>query len=63
MEYITSKANERVKHAVKLRDSSSARRGEGLFFIEGARLCADAAITGVKVTEFFVTVAARKKYS
>ena len=62
MEYITSKANDRVKHAVKLRDSSAARKGEGLFFIEGARLCADAVLTGVGVAELFVTEAAREKY-
>lgn len=62
MEYITSKANERVKHAVKLRDSSAARKSEGLFFAEGARLCADAALTGVAVKELFITEAAAEKY-
>lgn len=40
---ITSRANERVKYAGKLAASAAFRAQEGLFFAEGARLCADLA--------------------
>ncbi|MBQ3889168.1 MAG: RNA methyltransferase [Clostridia bacterium] len=63
MERITGKTNDHIKHAVRLRESAAARREQGLFFLEGARLCADAAAGGVAVTECFVTDAAREKYA
>ncbi len=63
MEKITSKANDRVKFAVKIRESSSLRRQEKLFFAEGARLCFDAASTGVEIAEMYVTEKALSKYS
>lgn len=62
-EKITSKSNERIKYAVKLREKDSFRKAENLFFIEGARLCADAARSGVAVKELFVTERAKEKYS
>jgi len=34
--------NAQIKFAVKLRDSARARREQGLFFLEGYRLCMDA---------------------
>ena len=63
MEKITSKANDRVKFAVKIRESSSLRRQENLFFAEGARLCFDAASSGVGIAEMYVTEKALNKYS
>ncbi len=61
-EKITSKDNPRIKYAVKLRDKEGFRREEGLFIIEGARLCYDAAISGMHITELFTTEQALDKY-
>lgn len=62
MEKLTSKTNDRIKYAVKVRESASFRRAEGVFFVEGARLCADAAISSVQVLSLFVTPQASEKY-
>ncbi len=62
MEKITSKTNDRVKYAVKIRDSATFRKNEELFFLEGARLCADAALSKVEIKQLFVTEAALNKY-
>ena len=61
-EKITSKSNERVKFAVKLREKDSFRKENGLFFIEGARLCYDAAVSGIEIKELYVTESALSKY-
>jgi TrmH family RNA methyltransferase len=63
MEFITSKANEKIKYAVKLRDSASFRKAEKLFFIESARLVKDAATSGAEIEMLFVTEEANRKYS
>ncbi|MBE6801078.1 MAG: RNA methyltransferase [Ruminococcaceae bacterium] len=63
MEKITSKANDRIKFAVKIRESSSLRKQENLFFAEGARLCFDAASSGVIIAEMYVTEKALNKYA
>ncbi len=52
-----------MKFAVKLREKDSFRKKEGLFFIEGARLSQDAAVSGVEIKELFVTESALEKYS
>lgn len=52
-----------MKYAVKLREKDSFRKEEGLFFIEGARLCADAALSSVEIKELYVTESALNKYS
>lgn len=62
MEKITSKANDRIKYAVKIRENASFRKQESLFFAEGARLCFDAASSGVEITELYVTEKALVKY-
>lgn len=36
---ITSRDNEKVKHACRLRDDEARRSAEGLFFAEGPKLC------------------------
>lgn len=62
MEKITSKANDRIKYAVKIRENTSFRKQENLFFAEGARLCYDAASSGVQIAELYVTEKALNKY-
>ena len=59
---ISAKANEKIKAAVRLRDSAKARREEELFFLEGARLCADAS-ANVEVVRLFYTAKAKEKYA
>ncbi|MCL2105613.1 MAG: RNA methyltransferase [Oscillospiraceae bacterium] len=54
--------NPHIKSAVKLRDSSSRRRELEQFFLEGARLCADAFESGYRPLRCFVTARARERY-
>ncbi len=61
-EKITSKSNDKIKYAVKVREKDSFRKSERAFFIEGARLCADAAISGVEIKELYVTENALVRY-
>lgn len=63
MERLTAKQNEKIKHAVSVRDSARVRRETGLFFLEGARLCGDAAVNNVRIFRAFVTDTAMEKYS
>lgn len=63
MDILTSKNNEKIRSAVAVRDSSKARRESGLFFLEGARLCSDAASSGTEIVRAFISLAAQKKYS
>lgn len=63
MEFISSKTNEKIKYAVKLRDSSAFRKSENLFFIESPRLVKDAALSGAEIEMLFVTEEANDKYS
>lgn len=53
MEEITSRSNARVKAAAQLLSSAAARREEGLFVLEGARLCMDAGQTGIPLRQLF----------
>lgn len=55
MERITSTQNPKIKHAAKLLSSSRARREEGLFVLEGLRLCYDIVRSGLSAEELFVT--------
>lgn len=63
MERITARTNDRIKYAVRLGESASFRRQSGEFFLEGARLCFDAAKTGIEIKQAFFTPAAFEKYS
>ena len=63
MENITSKNNDKIKSAVLLRGSASARKKACAFFVEGARLCYDAALSGVDILQFFFTSDAKEKFS
>ena len=61
MNRIDSVANEKIKYAVKIASSSSKRKEDGVFFLEGLRLCRDAAITGIKIRTAFFTDKAFEK--
>lgn len=62
-ELITSRKNEWVRHAAKLASSAAFRRSEGLFILEGARLCVDAAESGIAIQRLFYTEQAAQKYA
>lgn len=59
---IESTSNDKIKLAVKVADSAKYRRQTGLFFLEGMRLCRDAALTGYEIECTFVTESAYKKF-
>lgn len=59
---ITSRNNEKIKNAAKLGAESSYRRKTGMFFLEGIRLCCDAAENGIKPESVFVTESALEKH-
>lgn len=63
MEKITARANDKIKYAVRLGESASLRKEAGEFFLEGARLCSDAAETGIEIKQAFFTSKALWKYS
>ena len=60
---IRSRHNEIIKTAVRLSGSPGYRRERGLYLIEGARLCADAAGSGVRIRALFYTERAAEKYA
>lgn len=59
---ILSRRNEIIKNAVRLSGSAEYRRERGLYFLEGARLCADAASSGVTIQMLLYTESAGEKY-
>jgi len=59
---ITSKDNRYLKLFRRLYADAAARRAEGLFAIEGARLCGDAAASGVGIRAALITPAAEVAY-
>lgn len=63
LEIIKSRKNEEMKLAAKLVDSASFRREKGLFVVEGARLCRDAALSKMEIVSAYFTQAAQTKYS
>ncbi len=58
---INSLSNEKIKLATKIAASSKHRKKEGLFFLEGLRLCRDAALTGYGIEYAFFTERAIEK--
>ncbi len=62
MDDITSKQNEKIKFAVKIKNDASFRKKEGLFFLEGLRLCLDALESPIEVLSLFLTGSAILKY-
>lgn len=61
MEYITSVNNPKIKQVGKLLSSAKHRREEGLFVLEGLRLCMDLVRTGLQAEELFYTEEAYQK--
>ncbi len=62
MEKITARTNDKIKYAVRLGESASLRKEAGEFFLEGARLCFDAALSGIEIKQAFFTAKAMLKY-
>lgn len=62
MEILTSRNNETVKAAAALKNAA-ARREQGLFLLEGARLCYDAVRSGIRIEKAFITEEAMHKYA
>lgn len=62
MERITGKNNQLVKDIKRLTASSGARKENGLFVLEGARLCFDVLNSDYGVKYFLITEAALEKY-
>lgn len=60
---LTSKDNNGIKNAVKLKNSSKYRRKSGLFTAEGLRVCYDAYLSGAQIDSVFVTDDALRKYA
>ena len=58
---ITSRQNRLVREAAALAADGEKRREKGLFLCEGARLCQDAARSGVGVEICFFTPQAREQ--
>lgn len=59
---ITSKENHLVKQWKQLSSDGKTRKKQALFACEGARLCADAALSGVGVCAVLYTAQAAKTY-
>ena len=59
---IASVSNPKVKAAVKLRDNAKERRRTGTFFLEGLRLCRDAARCGFLAETVFFTLDFKEKF-
>ena len=59
---ITSRQNKLVRRAAALGEDAAARREQGLFLCEGARLCQDAALSGVEVEACFFTRRGEERY-
>lgn len=59
---ITSRKNPLIRAAARLGGSAEARRESREFLCEGARLCEDAARSGVGIRACFFTGSAREKY-
>ncbi|MGN0479356.1 MAG: TrmH family RNA methyltransferase [Hominenteromicrobium sp.] len=62
IEKITSRKSPVVRDAASLLQKAEKRSEAGLFMAEGARLCADAAGSGMKIAACFFTENAEKKY-
>lgn len=59
---IESRSNDKIKAAQKLSSSSRFRSERREFFLEGSRLCCDAAISGIRIKQVFFTDACMEKY-
>lgn len=55
VEQITSRENPRIKRLARLMSDRGERDASGCFAAEGVRLCMDALVSGIDITEVFVT--------
>ncbi len=55
LKLISSKSNQKIKDTLKLFCSSKMRSQNGLFVVEGIRLCFDAYKSGVEIQTVFIT--------
>lgn len=60
---IDSISNQKIKYVCKISDSSSFRKENGQFVLEGLRLCVDAALSGTIIDSVFYTKKAYEKSS
>ncbi len=60
---ITSKENTQIKNIIKLNKNSKQRREQGLFVVEGIRICEDAMLSNAVIECALVTNDAVNKYS
>lgn len=60
---IASRRNPVARQAASLAASAASRREAGAFLCEGARLCQDAARSGLDIRASFFTAAARERYA
>lgn len=63
IEKISSRKSPVVRDAASLLQKAEKRSEAGLFMAEGARLCEDAAKSGMKIAACFFTETAQKKYA
>ncbi len=59
---ISSKSNNKIKDTAKLFCSSKKRSQDGLFVVEGLRLCTDALLSSAKIKTVFVTEVCHQKH-
>ena len=62
-EYITSKSNDKIKRVSLLIRSASERKKQGVFVLEGLRLCNDAFLNGIVSDELYFTQEVYDKYT
>lgn len=60
---ITAKNNPKIKEIKALLTSSKDRKTNGLFVLEGVRLCCDAVKSGCEITSVFCTETCAEKYA
>ena len=60
---ITSRENPLIKLVAALQVSSEKRKRNGLFVLEGLRICKDACDNGIKFDKLIVSDAAAEKYA
>lgn len=60
---ISSKDNSLIKLVSALQTSAKARRENGLFVLEGLRICDDASLNGIRFDKLIVSENAKIKYS
>ena len=60
---VTSRENPLIKLVSSLQKSAAARRENGLFVLEGLRLCTDACDNGIRFDKLIVSFSAAERYA